>query len=297
MTTTTDQAALYAAILADPEDDTVRLAFADWCDENGESDRAEFIRVQVALSRWSCDFKQTKEQPGWRHDCGTDDNGYWLCQPLRFREDALLQRHRADWLRVECPKCGGSGSKMHGEGSSMPFPCPDCTGGDAGGLTRQAPTDSHGGRAFVNPTTFARGFPAVVGGCRLADVMERRCKICGSDERETGTRGGGCARCDGGIVRDWQPTPWALAVFRNHPVQCVPLVCRDVGGAACSWLRDNDVRESYSLPAVLFDAVYSLHKHSQRDGDWLYYPTPEAANAALGTATADWIRDAVAKKR
>jgi uncharacterized protein (TIGR02996 family) len=42
--------ALLAAILATPGDDTVRLAFADWCDENGEADRAEFIRLQIHLA-------------------------------------------------------------------------------------------------------------------------------------------------------------------------------------------------------------------------------------------------------
>jgi uncharacterized protein (TIGR02996 family) len=42
--------ALLAAILANPYDDTVRLAFADWCDENGEADRAEFIRMQIQFA-------------------------------------------------------------------------------------------------------------------------------------------------------------------------------------------------------------------------------------------------------
>jgi len=35
------------AICTDPEDDTVRLVFADWLDENGDPERAEFIRLQV----------------------------------------------------------------------------------------------------------------------------------------------------------------------------------------------------------------------------------------------------------
>lgn len=45
----TERDQLIAAIIAQPDDDTVRLAYADWCDENGESERAEFVRVQVAL--------------------------------------------------------------------------------------------------------------------------------------------------------------------------------------------------------------------------------------------------------
>jgi uncharacterized protein (TIGR02996 family) len=40
------------AICADPEDDTVRLVYADWLDENGDPERAEFIRCQIACPDW-----------------------------------------------------------------------------------------------------------------------------------------------------------------------------------------------------------------------------------------------------
>lgn len=39
------------AICENPEDDTARLVYADWLDENGDPDRAEFIRLQVAVPR------------------------------------------------------------------------------------------------------------------------------------------------------------------------------------------------------------------------------------------------------
>jgi uncharacterized protein (TIGR02996 family) len=44
-----DEAAFLQAILADPDDDTPRLIFADWLEERGDS-RGEFIRVQIALA-------------------------------------------------------------------------------------------------------------------------------------------------------------------------------------------------------------------------------------------------------
>lgn len=47
----TERDALLRAILQQPEEDTVRLAFADYCDEDGESDYAEFIRGQVRGER------------------------------------------------------------------------------------------------------------------------------------------------------------------------------------------------------------------------------------------------------
>jgi uncharacterized protein (TIGR02996 family) len=46
-----DRDAFLAAIHAAPDDDAPRLVFADWLDENGESERAEFIRVQVEMRR------------------------------------------------------------------------------------------------------------------------------------------------------------------------------------------------------------------------------------------------------
>jgi uncharacterized protein (TIGR02996 family) len=47
----TNVGALLAAMAADPADDTVRLAYADFLEESGHGDRAEFVRVQVDLAR------------------------------------------------------------------------------------------------------------------------------------------------------------------------------------------------------------------------------------------------------
>lgn len=49
MTTATEEAGFLAAICADPGDDTARLVYADWLQEHGREERAEFIRVQVWL--------------------------------------------------------------------------------------------------------------------------------------------------------------------------------------------------------------------------------------------------------
>jgi uncharacterized protein (TIGR02996 family) len=47
----TDHDALLAAICNEPEEDTPRLALADWLDENGEPERAAFVRAQIELAR------------------------------------------------------------------------------------------------------------------------------------------------------------------------------------------------------------------------------------------------------
>jgi uncharacterized protein (TIGR02996 family) len=49
-----EEAALLAAIIANPECDTARLVYADWLQEHGQEDRAEFIRVQVELESHQC---------------------------------------------------------------------------------------------------------------------------------------------------------------------------------------------------------------------------------------------------
>jgi len=55
-----DGDALLKAILANRDDDTPRLVYADWLTENGQEARAEFIRVQVELMRW---LKENSESP------------------------------------------------------------------------------------------------------------------------------------------------------------------------------------------------------------------------------------------
>ena len=42
--------ALLQAVIDDPDDDGVRLVYADFLEEHGEPQRADFIRVQIELS-------------------------------------------------------------------------------------------------------------------------------------------------------------------------------------------------------------------------------------------------------
>jgi uncharacterized protein (TIGR02996 family) len=69
------------------DDNNPRLVYADWLEENGEPERAEFIRVQCELStiaavqnRCKCDFEEP--EPGRR--CSAKGTGY-VCE-LRRRE-------------------------------------------------------------------------------------------------------------------------------------------------------------------------------------------------------------------
>lgn len=50
---TDTRAAFLAAIRERPDDDAIRLIFADWLDENGDPERAEFIRTQIRHGQYS----------------------------------------------------------------------------------------------------------------------------------------------------------------------------------------------------------------------------------------------------
>src|SRR5207253_4331362 len=52
---TSEEAALLRAIVERPEDDGVRLVYADWLEEHGQPERADFIRVQIELARLPVD--------------------------------------------------------------------------------------------------------------------------------------------------------------------------------------------------------------------------------------------------
>lgn len=57
------------AIAQDPEDDAPRLAFSDWLEERGESDRAEFIRLQIELANMDPTDEGYAEKTAKMHRC------------------------------------------------------------------------------------------------------------------------------------------------------------------------------------------------------------------------------------
>ncbi|VTR98939.1 Uncharacterized protein OS=Sorangium cellulosum (strain So ce56) GN=sce1195 PE=4 SV=1 [Gemmata massiliana] len=77
---TDDELAFIRAAIAEPDEDTIRLAYADWLDEQGDAvaaSRAEFVRLQVRRSRLDVfDPERTN---------------------LLEQETACLQKHKRDW--------------------------------------------------------------------------------------------------------------------------------------------------------------------------------------------------------
>ena len=57
-----DEAAFLAAIRAAPADDGPRLIYADWLDEQGRHEQAEFIRVEQSFRRTGARLADLQEQ-------------------------------------------------------------------------------------------------------------------------------------------------------------------------------------------------------------------------------------------
>src|SRR6516164_5178059 len=64
------------AIIDNPDDDAPRLVYADWLDEHGDPERAEFIRVQCALAASTAGGRGRE---------------------FEMREVELLARHQEEW--------------------------------------------------------------------------------------------------------------------------------------------------------------------------------------------------------
>jgi uncharacterized protein (TIGR02996 family) len=95
-----DGTLLLDAVLDFPDEDTPRLAYADWLDEHGDPERAEFIRVQIDLSRIDCPECGGCGRTGHRrpiHRCGTCRGDFAeKFALLSAREDVL---RRSVWVR------------------------------------------------------------------------------------------------------------------------------------------------------------------------------------------------------
>lgn len=102
MTTALDseRASLLRSVLEDPFDDLRRLVFADWCDDQGDADRATFIRCQVAYAK----LPPLCDRGGFAYREG-DYTSYverCRCRPCTLRRKAYYagRRHTVwEWCR------------------------------------------------------------------------------------------------------------------------------------------------------------------------------------------------------
>ena len=271
-------AALLEAIRAEPDDDTVRLALADFLEESGtDPARAEFVRVQVEISRFTelCGASPP-DQPSPNCDC--------VGCNLRRRESSLLAEHEARWRRGEpcsedcahSPRKNGLRQVYESAGpDSRWVVCHTCrgTGWERWWLserTRIADRSDHsedmGWRRRVH---FERGFPAQVD-ANLRDIMDER----------------------------GNPTEWALAVVRSEPgMRRFGVVDRQPRRIGKLWAFDcsvaiyaSGVRGDRFERSALPDGIHRLLKQHPGHAHG-YFPSESAANRALGEASYQCVKE------
>lgn len=273
---TADESALLAAIRDNPEEDTPRLVYADWLDENDRPARAEFIRVQVD---------------------GAREENEAVAFTLENHSAELLALHEAEWLSRPCPACGG---KRFVKNPSMAIAseCWTCgTLGDVGGMFGSVVWTGKSPHNVKRPVVWERGFPHAVECSRLEDVLEE-----GNPQGSLNTSESG-----------WRPTPWALAVATHHPTvrefRCQDREPTEWSDTPAMWERDMTdtvlgtgasyiCGEQSRIPGVVFDAMegesggyyFMLRKHGSKN-----YHTRADALTALHRALGRVVHAAVKK--
>lgn len=138
---------LLRPILANPADDLLRLAAADWWEEHGEHDRADFVRLQIAK------FHNRKNSPReqklyYRFAgeafglLGISDNGFWneyVIKTFNFERGwpNVVQLFMWQFMGERCRDCRGTRNVIantpisFGDGPStdleiIGFECPKC---------------------------------------------------------------------------------------------------------------------------------------------------------------------------
>lgn len=333
---TTDERAFRLEIAVQPDDDTPRLVYADWLDENGQPERAEYIRTAVeyhtetrrtpcTLAYFLGEVEGERVAKMSRLERGGDRNILMsqVHPEATRRLDAKLDRIKSlelkliglrgpeasSWRKaVRCPKCEGKGWRWE-EGKRKQTArrdCPHCWAGDVGGLMRQVDGVAQprpAGRTEVIHTglrvDWARGFPDAAH-CTLAECFEAV---------PQDPRSGVDARMERYTTPAplWRPAAWARAVVTWHPVSRFVITDRTPTPHASRgyfmWVRQSGMigPPDDELPSPVFDELEppdfpSPYHVFGRPGDWRSWPTAELAINALARALARLARRHAASK-
>lgn len=296
-----------AKIVADPDCDTTRLAYADWLDEHAQEKSADCPQCSDSMrwsnnyERWYCgacgiypgmpvvekgnDFADRAEvirlQCEWERlksiaHPNTDEGRVETIRivALATRARVILNKH-PEWFTL-CPNC--KGKIQLGVGN-----CTFCANGKHGLAT---------GRVG----TFRRGFVHSVRVPTIASVLQRGrhgCKACEGLGYVDGLqyRDENCPECGG----NHEPTPYATRLFEQFgtvrevvPVDRVPAEVSYLSRTYYAFDNWGDFGDyPHYLPTIIINSMTGLFL---RDVGQKAYDTCEAAIAALGQALADVLR-------
>lgn len=258
---TTDRQ-LLRAILEKPEDDAPRLIYADWLEEDGQPERAEFIRVQCELARCPSEIRADRR---W------NDLRYMVQKPW----DALRRRERELWMQrrwSHLPSNLQPSFSVH--------------------IEQILPHELRGATIAI----VRRGFVASVR-CTTAAFVGGACERCrGSGRMEKNGSDYRCGDCHGsGRVEGI-----AAELFARQPVTSVTLTDREPEERSHNplpwlWYHEdvlrahpaaNRDRERMFIP----DAIFNLLDEDRNQFGAICFPTRDAALAALSRACCQYGR-------
>jgi uncharacterized protein (TIGR02996 family) len=107
-----DERAFFDRIRDEPDDDGPRLMYADWLDENGQTDRAEFIRLQCALARLPDEDPQSAAVRERERDLGENNKFQWTAGLAPLVEAWVFHRGVIDSVSVDAGKFLRSGEAI-----------------------------------------------------------------------------------------------------------------------------------------------------------------------------------------
>lgn len=266
----TTDAALLRAVLSAPDDDLPRLVIADWWDENGQPERAEFCRVQCEMPLWFDDAK-------WMDQFG----------PLPYPE---IYIRCCEWLKGD--QCAAEFGPSRG-------------GDWIWNREHQSGVIGTYRRGFISAVSapLALLYGGVCGRCEQRHLQARRLADAEmtsanfenniSDEltQSLAALFGTCPACNG-IGRTVGHLP---AVCAAHPVQTVTVTDREPLHGQ-TWYRegregpDSSVPPTAELPAPLFDALGGPYHRDSPLCRWKSYEAGNFANAAASAALLAWAK-------
>jgi uncharacterized protein (TIGR02996 family) len=99
------------AIVAEPDNDTHRLIYADWLDDQGDADRAAFIRAQCALANLRSGDPEWVEHRVREYELWRANRDAWLAEAPKWTYRRNLKFRRGFPAQIQC---GGKEYARHG---------------------------------------------------------------------------------------------------------------------------------------------------------------------------------------
>jgi len=297
-TLTPDLLAHVASVRDGACDDNELLVLADHLAEADDEDRAELVRVQVALERRPGNWPEARAEVRQRLLLGQISNDAAAIMlavadsvqdSLQRRERDLLARNPA-WLSVKCPECGGSGDSRKVRLSHSFERCPTCGGeGDYLNPFYGWVDDKHFARE--SRATITRGFLDITLPYMLCWCRE--CPGCGGWASEEGDYV--TCRCGFAQPTVIRPHPVLRAVLASPVGPWVRRVRVEGREPAQSWWWYRDGDGSYRgdrayLPSPVFNCLPGRWTIVGQNG--AHFDTAEAATDTLAHAVPIWARSA-----